>query len=127
MSSETATRSQGFSTGRAFLSRIATDRPLLLIMLIFALIAVMAVLRPSTFLTTGNVAVVLLDTAQTGILACGMMVLMISGMFDLSIGGILAFSGIIAGLTVKQLGWPPLPAFIAGCVWGALLGTINGA
>ncbi|QIG49993.1 ABC transporter permease [Nordella sp. HKS 07] len=96
-------------------------------MLIIALIVVMAVLRPSTFLSTGNAAVVLLDTAQTGILACGMMVLMISGMFDLSIGGILAFSGIIAGLTVKQLGWPPLPAFLAGCIWGALLGTINGA
>lgn len=126
MSSETAARSQGESAGRAFLSRIATDRPLLLIILIAALIAVMAVLRPSTFLSTGNAAVVLLDTAQTGILACGMMVLMISGMFDLSIGGILAFSGIMAGLAVKQLGWPPVPAFLAGCAWGGLLGIVNG-
>jgi ribose transport system permease protein len=111
---------------RSLLSRIATDRPLLLIGLIVALIVIMTVARPDTFPTTGNAAVVLLDTAQTGILACGMMVLMISGMFDLSIGGILAFSGIIAGLAVKELGWPPLPAFLAGCVWGALLGTING-
>jgi ribose transport system permease protein len=126
MSSELAARGQGKSAGRAFLSKIATDRPLLLIMLIVALIVVMTILRPTTFLTTGNAAVVLLDTAQTGILACGMMVLMISGMFDLSIGGILAFSGIIAGLAVKQLGWPPLPAFLAGCVWGAMLGVING-
>ncbi len=86
----------------------------------------MTAFRPTTFLTTGNAAVVLLDTAQTGILACGMMVLMISGMFDLSIGGILAFSGILAGLAVKQLGWPPIPAFLVGCVWGALLGVING-
>jgi ribose transport system permease protein len=112
---------------RSILSRIATDRPLLLIGLIAALIVVMTIARPDTFPTPGNAAVVLLDTAQTGILACGMMVLMISGMFDLSIGGILAFSGIIAGLAVKDLGWPPLPAFLAGCVWGMLLGSINGA
>jgi ribose/xylose/arabinose/galactoside ABC-type transport system permease subunit len=125
MSSETASRGKS-SNAKAFLARVATDRPLLLVLLILALVIGMTAFRPSTFLTTGNAAVVLLDTAQTGILACGMMVLMISGMFDLSIGGILAFSGIVAGLTVKQLGWPPVPAFLAGCVWGALLGVING-
>ena len=92
------------SRGKALLVRIATDRPLLLIVLIVALIAVMTILEPTTFPRPANAAVVLLDTAQTGILACGMMVLMISGMFDLSIGGILAFSGIMAGLAVKQLG-----------------------
>ena len=113
-------------TGRGVLSRIATDRPLLLIGLILALIVLMTVLKPDTFPTTGNAAVVLLDTAQTGILACGMMVLMIAGMFDLSVGGILAFSGIIAALCAKQLGWPPIPAFLAGCAWGVFLGSING-
>jgi ribose transport system permease protein len=126
MSSETATHHSNTSSVRAFLARIATDRPLLLIILIAALIIGMTAFRPTTFLTTGNAAVVLLDTAQTGILACGMMVLMIGGMFDLSVGGILAFSGIMAGLAVKQLGWPPIPAFLVGCVWGALLGVING-
>ena len=68
----------------------------------------------------------LLDTAQTGILACGMMLLMISGMFDLSIGGILAFSGIMAGLAAKSLGLPPILAFLVGWGWGVLLGAING-
>ena len=51
---------------------------------------------------------------------------MISGMFDLSIGGILAFSGIMAGLAAKQLGFPPIPAFLVGCIWGMVLGVING-
>ena len=86
----------------------------------------MAILEPDTFLRPANAAVVLLDTAQTGILACGMMVLMISGMFDLSIGGILAFSGIMAGLAAKNLGLPPIVAFLVGCGWGMLLGCING-
>jgi ribose transport system permease protein len=108
------------------LARIATDRPLLLIVLVLALILVMSVLEPVTFPRPENAAVILLDTAQTGILACGMMVLMISGMFDLSIGGILAFSGIMAGLAVKQLGFPPPAAFLVGCGWGMLLGVVNG-
>ena len=62
----------------------------------------MAVLEPTTFPRPANAAVVLLDTAQTSILACGMMLLLIGGMFDLSIGGILAFSGIMAGLDVDK-------------------------
>ena len=111
---------------QGLLAGMLTDRRLLLAALIALLIAVMAVLEPDTFPRTANAAVVLLDTAQTGILACGMMVLMISGMFDLSIGGILAFSGIMAGLAAKSLGLPPLLAFLTGCGWGLLLGVING-
>ncbi|MGE5236968.1 MAG: ABC transporter permease [Acidobacteriota bacterium] len=105
---------------------IALDRPVLLIGLIAVVIAIMTVLRPDTFPTTGNAHVVLLDAAQTGILAVGMMALMILGVFDLSIGGILAFSGIIAGMAAKDAGLPPLVAFLIGCGWGALLGVLNG-
>lgn len=111
---------------RGLLVIIATERPLLLIGLIVVLIAVMAIVAPDTFPRAANAAVVLLDTAQTGILACGMMLLMISGMFDLSIGGMLAFSGIMAGLAAKELGFPPVPAFLVGCLWGTMLGAVNG-
>jgi ribose/xylose/arabinose/galactoside ABC-type transport system permease subunit len=114
------------SRAKDLLVRIATDRQLLLIMLIAVLVAAMTVLEPTTFPRAANAAVILLDTAQTGILACGMMVLLISGMFDLSIGGILAFSGIMAGLAAKNLALPPIVAFLIGCGWGLLLGVING-
>jgi ribose transport system permease protein len=112
--------------GKELLVLIATERQLLLIGLIVALIALMVGLEPMTFPRPENAAVVLLDTAQTGILACGMMVLMISGMFDLSIGGNLAFSGIMAGLAAKYLGLPPILAFLCGCGWGVVLGAVNG-
>jgi ribose/xylose/arabinose/galactoside ABC-type transport system permease subunit len=114
------------ATKGGLIVRIATERQLLLIVLIIVLIAGMTILEPTTFPRAANAAVVLLDTAQTGILACGMMLLMISGMFDLSIGGILAFSGIMAGLAVKELGFPPILAFLVGCGWGTLLGIVNG-
>lgn len=116
----------GRSRAAELMGKMLTDRRLLLSVLIVVLLATMAILKPDTFPRASNAAVVLLDTAQTGILACGMMVLMISGMFDLSIGGILAFSGIMAGLAAKNLGFPPVPAFLVGCVWGLLLGVING-
>jgi ribose/xylose/arabinose/galactoside ABC-type transport system permease subunit len=121
-----ATATAPRSRGKSLLVRIATERELLLIFLIVALVAVMAVLEPTTFPRAANLAVVLLDTAQTAILACGMMVLLIAGMFDLSIGGILAFSGIMAGLAAKNFGLHPLIAFLIGCGWGVLLGAING-
>lgn len=125
MDPEPVPRSGG-SAAMRLLTRIALDRPLLLIALIGALMVIMGILRPTTFLSFDNAAVVLQDTAQTGILACGMMLLLIAGMFDLSIGGILAFSGIVAGLMAKDMGMPPIVAFLAGCAWGALLGVVNG-
>jgi ribose/xylose/arabinose/galactoside ABC-type transport system permease subunit len=108
------------------LLRVALERPLLLIALIVLIALIMAVVEPESFLTTSNAAVVLLDTAQTGILACGMMLLLIAGQFDLSIGGILAFSGIVAGLLIKEAGLHPLLAFLGACAFGALLGALNG-
>jgi ribose transport system permease protein len=130
MSSEVAPAAVDAGTkrraGRAVLAGVATDRRQLLVVLILALLAVMTVFEPDTFMRPANAAVVFLDTAQTGILACGMMVLMISGMFDLSIGGNLAFSGIMAGLAAKYLGLPPVAAFLVGCAWGLLLGMLNG-
>jgi ribose transport system permease protein len=115
-----------FGRAERLLLWIALDRPLLLVGLIGFLILVMSILRPATFPTEGNAVVVLLDAAQTGILAVGMMCLMILGVFDLSIGGILAFSGIIAGMAAKDAGLPPLVAFLIGCAWGGLLGSLNG-
>lgn len=111
---------------KAFFYKILTDRPRLLIVMILILVVVMAILESKTFPTPGNAGVVLLDTAVTGILACGMMMLMIAGMFDLSIGGIVAFSGIIAGMAAKFYGFPPILALGAGILFGTLLGALNG-
>ncbi len=112
--------------GEGLLLRVAIDRPLLLIALIVIVSVLVGLAKPNTFPRTENLEVILLDTAQTGILAVGMMILLIAGMFDLSIGGILAFSGIIAGMAAKDAGLPPIVAFLVGCGWGVLLGTLNG-
>jgi ribose transport system permease protein len=55
-----------------------------------------------------------------------MMILLVSGVFDLSIGSILAFCGIVAGTLVKEMGVPPFIAFMLGIASGSVMGVING-
>lgn len=59
--------------------------------------------------------------AQLGILAIGAAMLMIGGEFDLSIGSMVAFAGLIFGACVVTFGIPliiaiPVTLFFAGCV-----------
>jgi len=106
--------------------RLAKDRPLMLIGLIAVLSIWMSISYPESFPRRANIAAVLLDAAQGGILTVGMMILLVSGVFDLSIGSILAFSGIVAGTLVKDMGAPPLVAFVGGIAVGSAVGMING-
>lgn len=109
-----------------FASRIASNRILLLIFLILALGLWMTFAHPEAFPQADNAAAVLLDSAQGAIMTVGMMLLLIGGAFDLSVGGILAFSGVVAGTLVKFMGVPPLLAFAGGILSGSLVGLING-
>jgi ribose/xylose/arabinose/galactoside ABC-type transport system permease subunit len=108
------------------LALILRERPLMLVVLILLLSTFMAIRYQSAFPHWDNFAAVLLDTAQGGILTIGMMILMVSGVFDLSVGSTMAFSGIIAGTIIKLWGGPPLVAFFGGIGAGVLVGAING-
>jgi ribose transport system permease protein len=109
-----------------FAKRIGADRPWLLVVLIVVLAAYLAIAYPATFPRFPNFAAVLLDSAQTGILTVGMMILLIGGAFDLSIGSILAFAGIIAGSMVKDWGLPAEVAIVGGLLTGLICGLANG-
>ena len=97
---------------------------------LFALIAIlsltMTIVYPHNFPTTSNMSAVLLNAAQNGILVTGMMLLMIAGAFDLSIGSTLALAGVWSGLAVAHYGFPPLGAIAVGLGIGAIAGFING-
>jgi ribose transport system permease protein len=86
----------------------------------------MTIVYPESFPHWPNFAAVLLDAAQSGILTVGMMILLIGGVFDLSVGSTLAFAGIVAGTLLKEVGAPPLVAFLAGILTGTIVGMING-
>ncbi|GAB3705474.1 sugar ABC transporter permease [Spirosoma flavus] len=85
-----------------------------------------AVAFPQTFPTFGNLSQVLLNLSIDTIVAVGMMLLLISGVFDLSVGSVVAFSGGIAAYVMMALGWPVPLALLAALLSAGLVGVING-
>ncbi|GAB3341408.1 sugar ABC transporter permease [Larkinella ripae] len=85
-----------------------------------------ALVFPQTFPTFGNLSQILLNMSIDTIVAVGMMLLLISGVFDLSVGSVVAFSGGLATLCMMTLGWPVPLALLAGLTGAGLVGLING-
>lgn len=73
------------------------------------------------FFTTTNLLTIALQTS----VIIGQTVVIITGGIDLSVGSIVAFSGVTAGLLVER-GLPLVPALILGVFIGAAVGIVNG-
>jgi ribose transport system permease protein len=108
------------------LRALAQSRPLMLAVLVALLCAYMTIVYPDNFPTRFNIAAVLLNAAQNAILVTGMMLLMIAGAFDLSVGSTLALAGVWAGVVVGWWGWPAPLGLVAGIAVGGLAGLVNG-
>ncbi len=86
------------------------------------------------FLVTANGAMFTLSgimnfltpAAQLGILAIGASLLMIGGEFDLSIGSMVAFAGMIFGAFAVNLGLPLIVAIPGTLILGGFMGVVNG-
>lgn len=77
------------------------------------------------FLTTTNLASVVRQTAVINIMALGMTLVIVSGGIDLSVGAILAFSG-VAGTMAMTGGQPIWVGIIVGLLCGTGWGLVNG-
>jgi ribose transport system permease protein len=102
------------------------SRELLLVVLIVLQIVLFSILFPISFPNFENFSAILRNMAVDGILAVGMMTMLIAGLFDLSIGGMLSMSGVITGWLMKQAGFPAWLAILTGLAVAALGGLING-
>jgi simple sugar transport system permease protein len=80
----------------------------------------------SSMFTLAGVMTILAPASQLGILAIAAALLMIGGEFDLSIGSMVAFAGLIFGALVVQTGLPLLAAIALTFAVAALLGGLNG-
>ena len=105
---------------------LANSRELMLLVLVVILSVGMTIVYPNNFPTSYNISAVLLNAAQNGILVAGMMLLMIAGSFDLSIGSTLALAGVWAGVVVGWWHWPAELGLIAAVLIGSIAGVING-
>jgi simple sugar transport system permease protein len=93
---------------------------LILVLIFFALTA------SSTMFTLEGFLTILVPSAQLGIMAIAAALLMIGGEFDLSIGSLVAFAGLILGLAIIDVGLPLLAAVIVTMIVVGAFGALNG-
>lgn len=101
---------------------------------LIAIIIVFSLLSPYYF-TVGNFLIMSSHVALFGILAIGMLMVILNGGIDLSVGSTLGLSGVVAGylmqgVTIESLGvvlYPPVwVVVVLTCSLGAFVGMING-
>lgn len=93
-----------------------------------ALLALMVLLRLAVgeaFWSGNNLRLIVTQTAIVAIAACGMTMIIVAGGIDLSVGSVMALSGVVGALTLKG-GHDPLLAVAAALATGAAAGAVNG-
>ncbi len=86
---------------------------------------VMRILSPY-FLTTTNLLNILQQISIVSVVSVGMTFVIISGGIDLSVGSIVAFTGLIMALLMKEAEWPVWPTIGVGLLAGCAMGLVNG-
>jgi len=93
---------------------------------LIALIVIFSVLKPDAFFTSDNLIGILQSTTVIGVLAIASTFIIITSGIDLSVGVLMTFCAVMAGVLMVNLGlplWIGVPGAIAV---GALCGTVSG-
>jgi ribose transport system permease protein len=90
---------------------------------LITLFIILSIASPN-FLTYTNLSSVARQTAVINIMALGMTMIIVSGGIDLSVGSILALSGLLGTMTMEKHGIPA--GMVAGILTGTLCGFFNG-
>ncbi|MHC4727056.1 MAG: ABC transporter permease [Planctomycetota bacterium] len=96
------------------------------------IICLLSALKPDTFLTTDNFLNVLRRSSVNGIIAVGMTAIIISAGIDLSVGSMMALSGMVGAWVMILIGGtnPQGAALVlgtfVGIVTGFICGSVNG-
>jgi len=125
-SQEPSSATPGPTSAAALLSRVSGALAPLSFLIFLSVI--LAVFTPN-FATRDNIKQIAVQAAVVAILACGQTAVIISGNIDLSVGAVMAFSGVAAALAMSQLhvGIPVgiLIALGCGLTWGTITGLIT--
>jgi erythritol transport system permease protein len=125
------TRPAVFSGGFDFGKILLEGRAFLALIVI---IIVFSILSPN-YLTTSNLLTMASHVAVYALLAIGMLLVILNGGIDLTVGSTLGLAGVIAGflmqgVRLKQFGVVLFPSVwvvvVLACAVGALIGVVNG-
>ena len=94
-----------------------------------ALIAIWVIfsfLTEGVFLTARNLSNLFVQTVTTGILAIGMVLIIVAGHIDLSVGSVLGFLGAICAMCMIKMEWGVLPSVLFTLGAGLVVGVWHG-
>ncbi|MGQ0708274.1 MAG: ABC transporter permease [Rhodoferax sp.] len=93
---------------------------------LLALFTVFSVLKPEAFMTQDNILGILQSTTVIGVLAIASTFVIITAGIDMTVGVLMTFTAVMAGVFMVRWGWPlplgVLGAIGVGCASGALSG-----
>jgi D-xylose transport system permease protein len=78
------------------------------------------------FLTPRNFSNLMRQASVTGVLAVGMLMIIVTGQIDLSVGSLVGLAGGIAAICQGWLGWGLVPALAAGVAVALVIGAVQG-
>jgi putative multiple sugar transport system permease protein len=102
--------------------------------MLFALIGIVAFFyvilqvrdRPIDFLSPTNITNLFLQNSYVIIMASGMLLVIVAGHIDLSVGSVAAFTGAVAAVLTVNMDWPVWAVIPAGQLVGAVIGAWQG-
>ncbi|MBQ0928900.1 sugar ABC transporter permease [Ideonella sp. 4Y16] len=97
--------------------------------LVLALVAITGLfqwLTDGTLLQPLNLTNLVLQNSFIVVMALGMLLVIVAGHIDLSVGSVCGFTGALAAVLMVQHDWPVLPAVAACLAAGALIGALQG-
>jgi ribose/xylose/arabinose/galactoside ABC-type transport system permease subunit len=106
--------------------QISSLREVGIILAFILLLVVLMILSPNAFAKPINLVNILKQASINGILAMGMMFVIISGGIDLSVGSIVALTGVVAASFAHPGEYPLIVAITLAGVIGAAVGLVNG-
>lgn len=93
---------------------------------LFAIVVLFEILTDGKLLLPNNVASLIQQNAYVMILAAGMVIVIIAGHIDLSVGSIVGFVGGVVAIMMQHWGWPWWLAILAGLALGGIVGMWQG-
>ena len=96
------------------------------IIMVIIVLSVLISIANSTFLTYGNITDILRSYTIHGIVAMGMLLVIITAGIDVSVGSMAAAVTVVVGTFLTQVGGNLITVFLVGCGAGVLFGLFNG-
>lgn len=96
-----------------------------IILVVIVMMAVLALIKPAVFLSAENLTNILKQNASLALLALGMLVVIITGGIDLSVGSVMALAMVCIAMSA-QAAWPWPIGLLIGPIVGIAAGVVNG-